>query len=81
VAVGERDALGADGWILGDAFCLVNRRSLIFQTKKYRLAGGYDQPCILSQRSSHSARGMGCVLGLTDGLTLAILVFSAVSSH
>ena len=66
MAVGERDALGADGWILGDAFCLVNRLSLIFQTKKYRLAGGY---------------GVSDVLGLTDGLTLAILVFSAVSSH
>lgn len=43
MAVGERDALGADGWILGVTFCLVNRLSLIFQTKKYRLAGGYER--------------------------------------
>ena len=65
MAVGERDALGADGWILGDAFCIVNRLPNI-SDKKYRLAGGY---------------GVSDVLGLTDGLTLAILVFSAVSSH
>jgi glycosyltransferase involved in cell wall biosynthesis len=44
VAVGERDALGADGWILGVAFCLVNRLSLIFQTKKYRLAAAQGLP-------------------------------------
>lgn len=70
MAVGERDALGADGDTISQKRFSVSIAKAIFQTKKYRLAGGHGN-CLgmrlitATSLFGHAARrraGMPCLL-------------------